>query len=39
MDERIQKLIDSAKTKFGLGDYYLETHGFFRNVNICFLAI
>lgn len=34
MDERIQKLIDFTKMKFGLDDYYLERYGFSRNVNI-----
>ncbi|MDL4841743.1 hypothetical protein [Aquibacillus rhizosphaerae] len=34
MDQRIAELIHVTKTKFGLDDYYLERHRFYRNVNI-----
>lgn len=34
MDRRIIELIDFTKTKFGLDDYYLQTHRLYRNVNI-----
>lgn len=34
MDRRIQELIDFTKTKFGLTNYYLQRHSFYRNVNI-----
>lgn len=34
MDVRIQELIDFTKTKFGLDNYYLQRHQFYRSVNI-----
>ncbi|WP_233522645.1 hypothetical protein [Peribacillus glennii] len=34
MDTRIKELIDFTKTKFGLDDYYLQTHQLYRNINI-----
>lgn len=34
MDTRIKELIDFAKTKFGLDNYYLERHSLDRNINI-----
>ncbi len=34
MDARIQELIDFTREKFGLWNYYLESHSFNRSVNI-----
>jgi hypothetical protein len=34
MDIRIKELIDFAKTKFGLDNYYLQRHSLNRNVNV-----
>ncbi|MBP1082392.1 lipopolysaccharide/colanic/teichoic acid biosynthesis glycosyltransferase [Bacillus capparidis] len=34
MNPRIKELIDYAKSKFRLDNYYLKTHSFDRNVNI-----
>ncbi len=33
MDLRVQELIDITKTKFGLNNYYLQEHRFYRSVN------
>ncbi|MGM7724114.1 hypothetical protein [Metabacillus sp. Hm71] len=34
MDRRIKELVDLTKKKFGLDNYYLKQHSFYRNVNI-----
>jgi len=34
MNSMIEELIDFTKEKFGLGNYYLEQHSIYRNVNI-----
>jgi hypothetical protein len=34
MDRRIQELVEFTKTKFGLNNYYLQRHQFYRSINI-----
>lgn len=34
MDSRIQELVDFTKAKFGLNNYYLKRHQFYRSINI-----
>lgn len=34
VDRRIRELVDFAKVKFGLNNYYLQRHQFYRSINI-----